>query len=249
MGMDRLVSLRRPLAQLVLLAATYAVTLALVYYLTVRTVRGRQLGDASLRGALSTNSTLTGSVEAVLNVVSIASLLGAIATVAVVALVRLERLQGLAAVGIIVGSNASAWLLKNHLLERPDLGIREVAPATLNSLPSGHSTAAFSAVAALIFVLPRRWRLAGATLGAGYGTLTALATMSAGWHRAADSVAAFLVVGIWTCVAAAVVMLGGLDASDSVPDVRRDAGASLDDEKRCARARSRTRAVPDPGCG
>ncbi len=197
------------LSRLGLVAALYAVLFAVLYYATVRTVDGRRLSDASLRGAVSTSPVVESTVDAVLNVVSTASLVGAVAVVAVVALVRLARLEGLAAIGILVASNLSTLMLKDHLLARPDLGLHEVAPATLNSLPSGHSTAAFSAVAALVFVLPHRARLTAATVGAAFAALTGVATMAAGWHRAADSMAAFLVVGFWTAVAATVVVAVG----------------------------------------
>ena len=188
-----------------------------VYYLTVRTIPGRVLSDASLRGALLTGSPLGRFVDAVLNVVSVASLSGALALIAIIALVRLQRVPGLAAVAVLAGANVSTWLLK-AVLVRPDLGLREVAPPTLNSLPSGHSTAAFSALTALLFVLPGRWRRATATIGVGYATVTALATMSAGWHRAGDSMAAFLLVGMWaTAAATMMIILGGPAAAPADP--------------------------------
>ncbi|WP_432476574.1 phosphatase PAP2 family protein [Nocardioides sp. GXQ0305] len=124
---------------------------------------------------------------------------------AAVALVRLERLVGLAAVGLAVAANATTWLLK-ATLPRPDLGVEEITPATLNSMPSGHSTAVFSAVAALLFVLPRRWRRPAALTGGAASVLVALATMSAGWHRAGDSMAGFFVVGFWSAFSAGVVV-------------------------------------------
>lgn len=191
---------------LILVASAHVVVLGLVYVLTVRTVSGRRFGDASLRGALTTGPWVDGTVNSVLDVVSLASLLGAVAMVAVVALLRLARLRGLLAVGLLVGSNLTTLVLKEYLLSRPDLGLSEVAPATLNSLPSRHSTAAFSAVAALLFVLPGRWRLVVVPLGTAFAAVTGVATLSAGWHRAGDSVAAFLVVGCWTAVAATVVV-------------------------------------------
>lgn len=209
MDADRLTAVRRPLTGLALVASAYVVAFVIVYYATVHTQPGRHFGDAALRGALLTNRAVTGTVDAVLDVVSAASLVGAVAVVATVALVRLARLQGLAAIGLMVGANASTWLLKEVLLSRPDLGLDEVAPTTLNSMPSGHSTAVFSAVAALVFVLPPLWRPPTALFGAGVATLTGLATMSAGWHRAGDSMAAFLVVGFWTAAAAATVTLLG----------------------------------------
>ncbi|MEO6414030.1 MAG: phosphatase PAP2 family protein [Pedococcus sp.] len=196
-----------PLVRIVLVAFAFGVGFMLVYYVTVRTIQGRLFGDASLRGALLTRLALADGADTVLNVVSVASLLGAVALVATVALIRLERVRGLAAVGLLIGANVSTLVLKRYLLERPDLGIREVSPATLNSLPSGHATAVISAVTALLFVVPTRWRYPTALAGLVVGTVTALATMSAGWHRAADSMTAFLLVGVCAAIAGGVVLI------------------------------------------
>ncbi len=198
-------------ARLWLAVVGYVVALGVVYVVTVHTVAGRELADASLRGALRVGPLVSGTVEQILDVVSVASLLAAVAVVAFIALLRLARHEGLVAIGILVGANVTTWVLKNVLLPRPDLGLDEVAPATLNSLPSGHATAAFSAVAALMVVVPRPWREVTATAGAAYASVTGVATMLAGWHRAADSVAAFLVVGAWTTVGALALL--HLDAS------------------------------------
>lgn len=189
------------------MATVYAVAFLLVYYVSVRTVRGRLVSDASLRGAISTGASVQDTVEAILDIVSVGSLLGAVAVVAVIALLRLDRVRGLASIAVLVTANVSTWLLKEHLITRPDLGLDEVAPATLNSLPSGHTTAAFSAVAALLIVLPPAARVPTAFLGGSFATVTALATMFAGWHRAADAMAAFLVVGVWTMVAISLVVV------------------------------------------
>jgi membrane-associated phospholipid phosphatase len=205
----RLMNRWRPLGFLGVQAVVCGTAFVLVYRLTVRTISGRLLGDASLRGAILTNPRTENLVNSILNIVSVASLLGATAVIALIALLRLRRSLGLAAVGLLVGANASTWLLKNVVLSRPDLNLQEITPATLNSMPSGHSTAVFSAVAALLFVLPAHWRAPAALLGAGYSILTALATMSAGWHRAGDSVAAILVVGVWAAIAAMTVVVIG----------------------------------------
>lgn len=218
MGIKRTVrGMSGPVVRIVLVGFAFGVGFLLVYYVTVRTIQGRLFGDASLRGALLTRSALADGADTVLNVVSVASLLGAVALVATVALVRLERVQGLAAIGLLVGANVSTLVLKRYLLDRPDLGIREVSPATLNSLPSGHATAVISASAALLFVVPTRWRYPTALAGLVVGTVTALATMSAGWHRAGDSMAAFLLVGACTAIAAAVVLIVDRGAGDRAP--------------------------------
>lgn len=187
-------------------AAAYAAAFVLVYVVTVRTEQGRLVSDAALRGAISSGASFQDDVESVLDIVSVGSLLATVATVAVIALVQLERVRGLAAIGVLVSANVLTWLLKEHLISRPDLGLDEVAPATLNSLPSGHSTAAFSAVAALLIVLPAAARVPTALVGGGFATVIALATMFAGWHRTADAMASFLVVGVCTMGAIAAVV-------------------------------------------
>ena len=190
------------------LGATYLVALVAVYLLTVRTVPGRVVSDAALRGALTTRSAASDSVHAVLDVVSVGSLAVATAVVVVIALLRLAGRAAVVAIGLLAAANVSTWLLKNYLFSRPDLGLREAAPETLNSLPSGHATAAFSAAAALVLVVPVALRRVAAVFGASVGALVAVATMSAGWHRAGDALAAFCVVGFWSVVAAWVVLRG-----------------------------------------
>ena len=185
----------------------------LVYHVTVRTTYGRLFADASLRGAVLTRARTEGLVDHALGVVTLASLAAAVAVIATIALLRLRRGPGIAAIGVLVAANLTAQVLK-RLLDRPDLGLRESAPATLNSLPGGHSTAAFSVGVALMLVVPRRTRGAVATGAGVYACVVALATMAAGWHRPADSVTAFLVVGFWAgiaVVALAVFARGDLD--------------------------------------
>jgi membrane-associated phospholipid phosphatase len=202
------------------MAAAYAGAFALVYFVSVRTVRGRLVSDASLRGAILSGKRVESTVDAILDVISVGSLLAAVAVVAVIALLRMDRVRGLASIAVLVTANVSTWLLKEHLIVRPDLGLDEVAPATLNSLPSGHATAALSAVAALLIVLPARARPPAALAGGGFAAVTALATMFAGWHRAADAVAAFLVVGVCTMLAVALVVALGATGPGAPPSGR-----------------------------
>lgn len=204
---------RRSVLLLTLLAVGCGLAFWLLYAVTVRTSYGRLFADASLRGAVRTSSDQGGLADQALDVVTVASLLAALALVAVIALLRLRRGLGLAAVVVLVGSNLSAQLLKEFLLERPDLGLLESAPSTLNSLPSGHSAAAFSVGVALLIVVPPRTREVVAAIGAAYACVVAVSTMAAGWHRAADSAAAFLLVGLWASVALAAVV--AYDAADA----------------------------------
>lgn len=179
----------------------------LVYQLGVHTTRGRLLDGAAFRGAVVARSRVTDSVEAVLDIVSALALAVAVAAVVGIALVRHRRRLAVAAVVLIVSSNVTTQLLKSTLLTRPDLGLQETTPATLNSLPSGHSTVALSVVVALLLVAPAALRPVVAVAGVAFASLTGLATLSAGWHRPSDAVAAFLVVGAWAAGLEALLVL------------------------------------------
>ena len=206
----------RLLAYSAALSALCGAAFTVVYVLTVRTRPGRQFGDASLRGAQLTESGVAGVVDSVLGFVSVATLLAGIAAIALLALTRLQRVPGVVAAGLVVAANASTWLLKNYLLERPDLGLSEVTPATHNSLPSGHTTAVFSVAVALLFVVSARWRAPLALIGGAASVVMGVSTMSAGWHRAGDSIAAFALVGLWAGLA--VIVIAVLDPKHVGPE-------------------------------
>lgn len=177
-----------------------------VYWFTVQTVTGRELADTALRGATLTRSRAAASVESTLDVVSVTALIAAVATIAVVALIRMRRANGLAAIGLLIAANLSSRMLKAYVLPRRDLGLAEAAPATLNSLPSGHTTAAFSIGVAALFVVPAVLRPVTAAVGIAFSSAVAIATLSAGWHRVADTLASFFLVTAWAAVAGVVML-------------------------------------------
>ena len=189
---------------------------AVVYLVTVRTDIGRLLGDAAFRGADSGGSGRSAAVASALDLVTVTTLLATMVVVATVALIRMRRADGLVALGILVAANASSRLLKSYLLGRPDLGLDEWASSGGNSLPSGHTTAAFSIGVALVVVAPRSWRAPISVGGLVFSSVIAVSTMLAGWHRAGDSLASFFLVGMWACVGGLVLLALGQDAE--VPD-------------------------------
>ncbi len=167
-----------------------------IYVVAVRTTRGRVLDGASLRGAAQSRSSATDLVQRLLDAVSVASLVIAVLSLVIIALLRFRRDLAVAAVVVVLGSNLTTQVLK-RLLPRPDLGLTETTPATLNSLPSGHTTVAFSIAVALVIVSPIALRPLAALAGTVYASATALATLTAGWHRPSDSLAAFFIVTAW----------------------------------------------------
>ena len=73
--------------------------------------------------------------------------------------------------------------------------------------PSGHATAAAAFAIGLTLVLPPRWRGVASILGATYAAVVGIATLSSGWHRPSDVVAAFFIAGGWAAVAGLVLVL------------------------------------------
>jgi membrane-associated phospholipid phosphatase len=190
---------------LLLLTVACALAFLALYRTSVLSLRGQQADESALRGADIGRSHLADGVLAVLDVVSVAGLLGATLTIGFIALARRRVAVAVAASLLVVGANVSAQLLKK-VLERPDVGLDSIAPATLNSFPSGHTTAAASVAVALVLVVPAAVRGLTALLGAAYAALTGVATLSAGWHRPSDAVASFLLVGVWAGLAGIAVM-------------------------------------------
>lgn len=212
---------RRSFAWLVLVVLGCVVAFVVVYRVTVHTSTWRIIDDIVLRGA-DLGSGASDPVEGVLDTVTVTSMVAAVALVAIIALLRMHRVLGVAAVVLLVLSNVLSRVLKAYVLSRPDLGLAEYTPATLNSLPSGHATATFSVVAALLFVVPSKLRPTMATVGVVASSTVAFATMVARWHRAADSVASFLLVtGLAAAIAIVVLAVerppGAVSGSSRVP--------------------------------
>lgn len=192
------------------------------YVLTVRTTPGRQLGHASLRGALITNSGVVDAVDAILGVVSVATLLGGVAAITLIAVVRQRRVPGLTAVGLLIAANASTWLLKTHLLTRPDLGLREITPATQQPAQRTYSGdvlgRACRAGRRSSAGAPRRWLIAMTAGSAGVGFCLAfgLVLIAALRSSTAGAVLAFVAGGVLIVAAVAVLMaeLGVLQRTD-----------------------------------
>jgi membrane-associated phospholipid phosphatase len=192
---------------LVLLAAAQVAAFWAAWRFFVHTGHGQLLDTVALTGNQFGRARLAGRVGLVLNAVSAVSLAVATTVVGFIALVRRRIALAVGAVLLIAGANLTTQLAK-AVIDRPDLGIDPARAAAGNSLPSGHTAVAASVAVALVLVLPVRLRAAGALLGAVATAAVGVATLSAGWHRPSDAVAAQLIVGAWACAAALFVVAG-----------------------------------------
>jgi hypothetical protein len=203
------------LAGLLLAAVACAGLLVVLDLIFVHTTRGQWVDDASLRGTAIGRAHIINPVNSVLDVVSVTAL--GLATIAVGAVGYLRRrpILALLTMLLVVGSNVTTEGLKHLIFTRPLFDPAD--PLPYNTLPSGHTTVALSVGVACTLVAAARWRFLVAITGAVYGAATGVATMSAGWHRPSDAVAACLVVAAWIALVGAIaVLLRGV--GDPAPD-------------------------------
>jgi membrane-associated phospholipid phosphatase len=191
---------------LLVLAAGQAAAFELVRRVFVGTVRGQQIDAIALAGNSVGQSHLTGPVSTVLNTVSALSVLAAIVVIGFIALMRRRLLLAVVATVMIIGANVTTQVWK-AVSVRPDLGVDPERVMAGNSLPSGHTTVTASVAVALVLVLPSQVRGVAALIGAAVAGMVGVATLSAGWHRPSDAVAALLVVGAWAALAGLVLVL------------------------------------------
>ncbi|PJI93902.1 phosphatase PAP2 family protein [Luteimicrobium subarcticum] len=205
---DRLVpdGVRRAVA--VVCAVLLAVSVFVLWWAFVDTIRGQGVDELARRGATYGQGQLWQVASPVLDVVSVSFVAVGIATAMAVALLR--RRWGLAVqVAVLVaGANLTTEVLKHVVLDRPHLLAGWTGE---NGLPSGHTTVAASVSAALVLASSRRVRPFVALAGACYTALTGVSTLVGQWHRPSDVVAALCVVGAWSCAVCAVTPRSSLD--------------------------------------
>lgn len=172
-----------------------------LWYVFVTTRTGQLLDAAVLEGAHYGRTRLWRLAEPVLDVISVPFIAVVLLVAVILALVRRQWLLTLQVGLLMAGANLTTQLLKYAVLQRPDLGLGD---RVVNTMPSGHTTAAASCAVALVLVVPRRMRPMAATLGAIYTVGTGVATLIGGWHRPSDVVAAVLVVLAWAGMVSAL---------------------------------------------
>ncbi|MFG1800848.1 phosphatase PAP2 family protein [Micromonospora carbonacea] len=212
---------------LVVLALAQTAAFLVVWRAALHTELGQWLDTVALTGNRIGQDHIAEPVNRILNTMSALSLLAATAVIGFIALIRRRVALAITATLLIAGANVTTQLLK-HFLVRPDVGIDPERAAAGNSLPSGHTTVAASVALALILVLPTTVRVLGAYLGTAYAAVAGVATLSAGWHRPSDAVAAFLVVGVWAALAGLLLLVTQREQAQVEPaDAHRVAAVVL----------------------
>jgi hypothetical protein len=176
------------------------------YLFFVRTTTGQYIDESAFVEATQLYGAASKASLQFLDFLPALSALVAAAALGYAALVRRRWLASLVALAGAGAANLATQVLKYDVLSRPYRGIETF---TENSLPSGHTTLAASAAAAVFLVSSPRWRPLVAFAGGTYAAGTGVATLVNQWHRPADVVAAFLVVAVVMSPAAWLVLRTG----------------------------------------
>nr|WP_230416174.1 phosphatase PAP2 family protein [Micromonospora tarapacensis] len=191
---------------MVVLALIQAAAFIAVWQFALHVEVGQWIDTVALTGNQIGRNHIDEPVDRILNAMSVVSLLAVTVMIGFIALIRGRIALAVAATLLIAGANVTTQLLK-YGLTRPDYGVDPERMYVGNSLPSGHTTVAASVAVALVLVLPPKVRAFAAVIGAGYAATAGVATLSAGWHRPSDAVAAFLVVGVWGALAGLLLLV------------------------------------------
>ncbi|WP_347108214.1 phosphatase PAP2 family protein [Paenarthrobacter sp. S56] len=168
------------------------VGLAATYYFFVRTTTGQFIDESALVEAKELSGPAGKASTGFLDILPVTSLV--LATLVVLFVTVARRRWSAAGIAVVacIGANVATQVLKLLIPDRPDRGVQTLE---MNSLPSGHTTLAASAAAAVFLMVSPRWRPLAGFLGSTFAVATGVSTLINQWHRPADVVAAFFVVG------------------------------------------------------
>jgi membrane-associated phospholipid phosphatase len=123
-----------------------------------------------------------------------------------IALMRRRPWRALAVLSLLLITGATTQVLK-HLLAEPRftgwLGARSQIDST--AWPSGHSTAAMTVALCAVMVAPPALRVVTALIAGAFAVGVGYSVLVLAWHFPSDVLGGFLVAGLWTSLAVAVL--------------------------------------------
>lgn len=180
--------------------------LVATYYFFVQTTTGQFIDESALAEAVEIHGPAGKAATRFLDLLPTISLVMAAVVVLFVTVIRRHWAEAGIAVAACVGANVATQVLKDVLPARPDKGVLTLE---LNSLPSGHTTLAASAAAAVFLMASPRWRPMAGFIGGTFAIASGVSTLINQWHRPADVVAAFLLVGAFMIPAGWLILRRG----------------------------------------
>lgn len=189
-----------------LVAALFAGALTwLCWRFFVATEPGQSLDELAFAGSALAGWTVDRNASTLLNLVTLPAVAASVLIVLGVAMLRRQTFLGIVAAGVVVGANVSGQILKQFVLERPNLIGNWPGSSVANSLPSGHTVVAGAFFLALLLVVPDRIRPVTALFGALGVTAFGYSTLTNHVHRPSDVAAAVLLSATWAFVGVATL--------------------------------------------
>jgi hypothetical protein len=182
------------------------VGLTATYYYFVQTTTGQFIDESALVEAVDVHGPAGKAATEFLDWLPTISLVVAAVVVLFVTVIRRRWTAAGIAMAACIGANVATQVLKDLLPVRPEKG---VVTLELNSLPSGHTTLAASAAAAVFLMASPRWRPMAGFVGGTFAIASGVSTLINQWHRPADVVAAFLLVGAFMIPAGWLILRHG----------------------------------------
>jgi membrane-associated phospholipid phosphatase len=197
----------RGLGALCILATLACVAgLIATYYFFVRTTTGQFIDESALVEAVAIHGPAGKAATEFLDWLPTISLVVAAVVVLFVTVIRRRWAAAGIALAACVGANVATQVLKELLPARPFRGVETLE---LNSLPSGHTTLAASAAAAVFLMASPRWRPFAGFVGGSFAIVSGISTLVNQWHRPSDVVAAFLLTGAFVIPAGWLIIRKG----------------------------------------
>ncbi|WP_050346571.1 phosphatase PAP2 family protein [Arsenicicoccus sp. oral taxon 190] len=221
------------------LAVTGFAVLLLAMVWNVLTPWGQRLDQKAFASIAITDTFRYQHLGTVLGPVEVRMLGVAFAVCAVLALIRRRLDLAAAALVVVVGANATAYLTRVLLVPRPDYGVGDLGP--LNSAPSGHAVAAASIAIAIVLVTPMTMRFWVTFAAALWAAWVSLGVVVVRMNRPGDVIAALAVVAMWAGlgVGVAAVLAGRPRLRRALREFRRQVrglGWQRERERRVASA-------------
>ncbi|NUP74599.1 MAG: phosphatase PAP2 family protein [Sinomonas sp.] len=176
------------------------------YWLFVRTTTGQYIDESALDEAIAFYGKATKAALGFLDAMPAIAVVLGLGGLLYAAIAKGRWFAALVALSGAALANLATQVLKAYLFTRPFRGVETLME---NSLPSGHTTLAASAAAAVFLVSSPTWRPFVAFAGTTFAVASGGATLVNQWHRPADVMAALLVVAAIMAPAGWIVMRVG----------------------------------------
>jgi len=190
-------------------AVAFAAAFIAVYVLFVWTRNGQRWDDAAWYGYKVQDGDYLLAAKDKLRTISLDALVVSSALLCLIVWFRFGLRDALVVGLFLVLTLVTAEVLKHWILPRPEFYDFDPLEKAHNTLPSGHTTIGAMVGVGLILAMPRQVRGLVTIAAFWFAAEIGGSTLAAGWHRPSDAMAAYLLVGLATCLVVGLMLRRG----------------------------------------